>query len=258
MRVLRVHAAGAEFTVTDRRAEFWAAMESGSWAPSTVQALTQLQPGDLFVDVGSWIGATALPAAARGATVLAFEPDPVARDELERNIAVSGLGDRITVHSYALTKKDGRRQITARDALGDSMSSLCRRPHRDRSTTVETVDVRRVLPQFEGARILKVDIEGGEYALLPRMRTWLKKHRPDLMLSLHTYQLQPVLGPLPRGVRFVARRASAMALRGRVAWLPRIYPHRKTATAAGWEPVSGRKLATLMATPGEFDLYLSA
>ena len=210
------------------------------------------------MDIGAWIGATALPAAARGARVLAFEPDPVARDELDRNIALSDLGDRITVHPYALTNRDGRRQITARDALGDSMSSLSRRRQADRSTIVETVDVQKVLPQFEGARIVKIDIEGGEYGLLPSMRTWLAEHRPDLILSLHTYQLQPVLGPLPRGVRFVARRASAIALRGRLAWLPHIYPHRKTATARGWEPVSGWKLASLMATPGEFELYLSA
>lgn len=255
---MKVQAADAEFTVTDRQDDFWAAMQSGSWEPCTIQALRQLQPDDLFVDIGAWIGATALPAAARGATVIAFEPDPVARDEFERNIALSGLGDRIIVRPYALTNQDGRRQLTARDALGDSMSSLYRRPQKDRSTSVETVDVRRVLPQLEEARIVKIDIEGGEYALLPPMRTWLRKHRPDLILSLHTNHLTPVLHPLPRGARFVARRASAMALRGRVAWLPRIYPHRKTATAMGWEPISAGKLARLMATPGEFELYLSA
>jgi FkbM family methyltransferase len=233
-------------------------MQSGSWEPGTVQAVGQLRPGDLFVDIGAWIGGTALLAAARGATVLAFEPDPVARDEFERNIGVSGLGNRITVHPFALTNRDGRRLLTARDALGDSMSSLYRRPQADRSTSVEAVDVRSMLPQFEGARIVKIDIEGGEYALLPAMRPWLRKHRPDLMLSLHTYHLAPVLSPLPRGVRFVANRASAIALRGRVAWLPRIYPHRKNATAMGWEPISAARLARLAATPGQFELYLSA
>ena len=64
------------------------------------------------------------------------------------------------------------------------MSSLYRRPQKDRSTSVETVDVWRVPPQLEEARIVKIDIEGGEYALLPPMRTWLRKHRPDLILSL--------------------------------------------------------------------------
>lgn len=260
METRRVRLAGGEFDVVDRPDGFWQKAQAGDWEPFTVAALQQLEPGDFFVDIGSWIGATALPAAARGARVLAFEPDPVARAEFERNVELSGLGDRITIRPYALARRSETRRITAALELGDSMSSLARvsRSGRDdRSTMVETVDVRSVLDEFAGARIVKVDIEGGEYSLLPAMRRWLHAHKPDLMLSLHTYQLAARIDPLPPGVRRGARYATAVGLRSRIAWLSRIYGRRHAATATGWEAVSATGLLRLMATPGEHELYLA-
>jgi FkbM family methyltransferase len=222
-----------------------------------MQALGQLDAGDLFVDIGAWIGPTALPAAARGARVVAFEPDPVARAELLVNIALNGLDDRITVHPVALANRSNVRNLTAQDELGDSMAALTRRSARGRSTQVQAVDVRSLLVDFEGARLVKIDIEGGEYALLPAMYHWLQRQRPDLMLSLHTYQFDPWLSPLPPTLGRVARRTLAAVLRARVAWLMYLYRNHYVATRGGWAPIDALRFARWLAAPGESEFYLS-
>ena len=259
----RVRAAGVEFDVADRIdgfwPEFWQAVQRGTWEPATIQALEQLDAGDLFVDVGAWIGPTSLPAAARGARVVAFEPDPVARAELLVNIEVSRLGDRITVHPFALADRTAAMNLTAPSGLGDSMGRITHDATRDRSAQVEAVDVRSLLVDFEGARLIKIDIEGGEYTLLPAMRPWLRQHRPDLMLSLHTYQFDPWLARLPRGPRGIARRTLAVALSARLAWLMNSYRNRYVATATGWARVNATSLARwIIAGGGGQELYLSA
>src|SRR5262245_51934695 len=62
---------------------FWKLYKSGVWEPGTKAFMKRfLKPGDLFVDIGAWIGPTALWAVECGAHVIAIEPDPVALDEL--------------------------------------------------------------------------------------------------------------------------------------------------------------------------------
>jgi len=106
--------------------DFWDRFDRGLWEPQTLRKLCALTEGDLFVDIGAWIGPTALTAAVNGARVLAFEPDPVARQELEDNVKANP-GVNVTVYPIALSDREGVFRLTAHDWLGDSMSSLARR-----------------------------------------------------------------------------------------------------------------------------------
>jgi FkbM family methyltransferase len=223
-----------------------------------MQALGQLGAGDLFVDIGAWIGPTSLPAAARGARVVAFEPDPVARAELLVNIELNGLGDRITVYPCALASRTSVRNLTAWNELGDSMARISRSAAPGRSTQVQAVDVRSLLVDFDRARLVKIDIEGGEYALLPAMYRWLHRQRPDLMLSLHTYQFDPWLRSLSPNVRRVARRTVAAMLRAPLGWLGYLYHNRYVATGTGWGAIDATHFARWLVAPGESEFYLSS
>ena len=78
---------------------FFRSMASGTWETQTVHALESLvRPGSRFIDIGAWEGPVTLHAAALGASVEAYEPDPVARERLERNLAanpaLARAGDR--------------------------------------------------------------------------------------------------------------------------------------------------------------------
>ena len=88
----------------------------------------------MFIDVGAWIGPMTLVAAACGARVVAYEPDPTAADELAANVALNP-GFDVTVERVALWTSTGTRQFRGGPAgLGESMSSFSGRAGRIGST----------------------------------------------------------------------------------------------------------------------------
>jgi FkbM family methyltransferase len=59
-----------------------------------------LRPGDVVLDIGAHIGTVAIPLALacdRSVRVFAFEPQPDVFALLERNVALNGLGDQISL-----------------------------------------------------------------------------------------------------------------------------------------------------------------
>jgi len=157
---------------------FWRLYESGAWEPNTRALIDTLQPGDLFVDVGAWIGPVTLWALGRGATVIAIEPDPVACGELRRNVPAA-----VEVWEGAVATRSGRAFLAAnpRDggALGDSMSRLA---DDGQPVTAWT------LPEILNGRVpalVKIDVEGYETELCPVLAPWLAERGIPVQVSLH-------------------------------------------------------------------------
>jgi FkbM family methyltransferase len=133
-----------------------------------------------FLDIGAWIGPTGLTAAAIGARVVAFEPDPVAYKHLLANIALNPeLAGQIEVHNAAAWISDGQRRLgSGRFGFGDSMSSFA--TESENGVIVQTVDVAKLHGDF-----VKIDVEGAEYDIIPRAASTLLKNRPPLLLATH-------------------------------------------------------------------------
>ncbi len=74
-------------------------------------------------------------------------------------------------------------------------------------------------PLMEGTTVVKIDIEGGEYELVPRIAPLLSGHRPDLLLSLHGYTVPR--SRVPRPFSGISRRALCVGKRLRLVWLIR-------------------------------------
>lgn len=75
-----------------------------------------LRPGDLFIDVGAYVGVYTLWAAELGAAVIAVEPDSNNRRRLEANIALNAYD--VTVLGVALARRPGTmRFVPGRDNL---------------------------------------------------------------------------------------------------------------------------------------------
>lgn len=71
----------------------------------------RIAPGDCCVDVGAHVGYYALQMAlwtAPGGRVIAFEPNPSARDVLAANVRLNGFDRRITVEPLAVSDAPGR------------------------------------------------------------------------------------------------------------------------------------------------------
>ncbi|MCB0790342.1 MAG: FkbM family methyltransferase [Flavobacteriales bacterium] len=170
--------------------DFWTSAAQGAWEPDTLRSLEENLSADrVFFDIGAWMGPTSLFAAAQGAVVHAFEPDPVAFGKLQANVLANpALGERIVLNNAAMTK-DGRPvRLFTRHRFGDSGSSLLSRVQ-DEGSSVEVAGI--ALQSYVQARsidridMVKMDIEGGEFTLIPAIRPVLERFHPVIRIALH-------------------------------------------------------------------------
>ena len=229
MAIIYVSVAGVGFRVHERQRTryggFWREFGSGRFEPATVAALrSRLGPGTTFFDGGAWIGPFTLLAAALGARVVAVEADPLAVNELRANLALNPeLAGRVSLLPVAIATRDGRVRLDGgRVGLGNGLTRLAAIPKAEPSATetdrgtVQAVDVRTLgLEQFT---LVKLDIEGGEFAVVVRLNPSAGLRRAPLLLSLH--------GPDPAGCSVLRSwwlRLSAAPRQLRLAWALRGY-----------------------------------
>jgi hypothetical protein len=102
------------------------------------------------------------------------------------------------------------------------MSSFSGRSGRVGSTTVATIDGRDAAGSWPPDAVVKIDVEGGEYRLLPRMRRYLATG-PTLILSVHAYDLRASLPAWPSPARRVIHHVRHAARAFPLLWALRGY-----------------------------------
>jgi len=149
-----------------------------------------LAPGDIFIDGGAHVGLFTLVAAARvGPTgkVLAFEPAPAARAQLLQNLELSRF-PWVEVSTCALAEGAGERSFVAfaNDAWGSSSFAPPPEFVGGHAEVVETTTLDAVMAGLDQARIrlVKLDLEGAEYAALQGAGRLLREVQPDFLVEL--------------------------------------------------------------------------
>jgi FkbM family methyltransferase len=223
-------------------AEFWGSFTSGAWEPSTFRVLQAAHSAGgprTHLDIGGWVGPTALFAAHYAARVVALEPDPRAFNELHANARLNPhLAQRMQLHRHCLAAASGPVTMTGPAPLGSSMSRV--------GGGVARIPAAAELEENWGARmvswpavcstpadfaaragvsvgevaLVKVDVEGAEAVILPPLVAWLGGgalgaggRKPPLLVELH--------------VKFWAEGgAAAAAVAGALARYRRLYVFR--------------------------------
>ena len=184
--------AGHEFTFCAQDATIWWLMKArrGKGESNALAFLARaLHPGDIFFDIGAWAGPYTLLAAKLvgpgGGWVYAFEPDPVARDVLERNITANGLSN-VTVLPYAVTDSAGRAWLGS-GQLGQSQSFV---DSARGVLQIETVSLEGFCEQ-RGVQptVIKIDVEGAEASVFAGGGDILRRCRA-VLLEIHEPQLR--------------------------------------------------------------------
>jgi FkbM family methyltransferase len=195
--------------IADDQPTFWDRVEAGRWEPGTLAVLDDLiDARTTFVDLGAWVGPTTLHAAGRARRVLAVEADPAALDQLRRNLAVNpDLSSRIEVVPNAIHPTAGPVSLGAKRKAGDSMSSvlLARGPN---AWTVDGITPAELAARLAGDEriVLKLDIEGAEYGLLPHLGPLLTPRTIAILVSFHPrIAREAVWGSLPKALRGALR-----------------------------------------------------
>ena len=171
-----------------RHDEFWRAFERGVWEPETRATFQRfLDAEHSYIDVGAWIGPTLLIGCQFAKRAYGLEPDPIAHAELVDNLVQNRpLTRNVEVFPWCLAPASGPVAFGSRAGGGDSMSSLLF-PAGKTSWIVEGVTIEEFLARakIHDCNFIKMDIEGGEYSVVPAMLPYLRGQRPTLLLSLH-------------------------------------------------------------------------
>jgi FkbM family methyltransferase len=143
--------------------------------------------------------------------VYAFEPMPAIHMELMRNVQLNqfehvecvrkAVSDRTGVGRFVRGHHEAAGHLTS-GGRGDPMSDQL-----DVSFDVEETTLDDFVRQ--GGRpptFIKVDVEGSEGAVLHGARSILGKHRPVLLIELHTPEQDVAVGRILQELDYIARR----------------------------------------------------
>ncbi len=127
-----------------------------------------IQPGWVVIDIGAGIGEFAIDAALRhpGCAIHAFEPSPESFEMLCQNLRLNHLSN-VRTHAVAVTGVSGQASldVSSPEAARHHVAAGVTGPS---SREVAAKTLAEVLHELDvpTCDLLKIDCEGGEYALL--------------------------------------------------------------------------------------------
>lgn len=148
-------------------------------------------PGETVHDIGAHTGVYALACAAvHSCHVVAFEPNPMARERFRANVRANEFGERVTVRECGLADRSGT--LPFYRATYPELASFSRyNATRWGSEVRETLVVRvRTLDELVAAGTpppdrLKIDVEGFSPEVLAGATEVLATYRPTIYLESH-------------------------------------------------------------------------
>lgn len=177
------------FVDSSNNASFWAQLQVGVWEPETFKIFDIfLDKNHSYIDLGAWIGPTVLYGCQNAKFCYAVEPDPIAFKYLKNNIDLNyQLHPRIKLSNKCITNFSGITHLTPKSKEGgDSMSSVVFEKSTE-SWKVNGITFHQFILEnsINDCNFVKMDIEGGEFIVLPTMEKFLDKEKPTIHLSLH-------------------------------------------------------------------------
>jgi len=164
----------------DKGYNFWSEKYS-SWEPGTFKVLdTYLSKDKDYLDIGAWVGPTAIYGSILSKKVIAVEPDPVAHKILQKNIALNSIKN-IEVINKAASKLE-EAFLESSHFFGDSMTRVSET--NAGLNAIETIGLDALISMGDFS-LIKIDIEGHEFSLIKEYINTLNECKIPLLLSVH-------------------------------------------------------------------------
>lgn len=168
---------------------FWEYSFKKDWEQATFNIFDKfLNENANYLDIGAWIGPTVLYGAHKAKHVYSIEPDPVAYKELTYNLQLNQDTIRnVTCINSALTPDSQVYRLYIKSKYGDSETSLIPSNSIEDFIEVSGITITDLINTYniKDINFIKMDIEAGEYYIIPSMKLFLESQRPTLYLSLH-------------------------------------------------------------------------
>lgn len=201
--ILKLQIAGVPVQFAVHNAEELRLLESAGGAGGEERVIEVLvaflRPGDVVYDVGGNVGLfSAILAKTIGPSglLIAFEPQVRNFNHLEQNLKLNGL-THARCFRKALGDRSGQATLFASQVIGNT--SLVQ--HRQRGGGGETVEVITGDEFVKGAgvplpRVVKIDVEGFEYAVIQGLRKTLAQPACEFVCcEVHPALLPPLIPP---------------------------------------------------------------
>lgn len=197
---IRITDDGVSFLIGNHDINLYCPSNESRVAPIEVMNFDQYEPEetqviDLLIseattilDVGANIGWYTLYFAKQypGAKIFSFEPIPISYTYLQRNIALNGIGDRVTAFNYGLSDTNGVTEFFISPASGTnaSLKNVSASPNAVSITGFtltldQWVQNYGITPDF-----IKCDVEGAEFLVFKGARKTLEQYHPIVFSEL--------------------------------------------------------------------------
>lgn len=150
--------------------------------------------GKVVYDIGAFEALLTLFFARRGARVVAFEPNPSNARRCADNLRLNGLGGAVRLVQEGVSDASDELVLHIDSSMpgGGSADPLIARQiqlqaHRVRTESIHVLplDAHIAEKQLTPPDLVKIDIEGMEYAALCGMRKAIARFHPELYIEMH-------------------------------------------------------------------------
>ena len=193
---------GVEYNFSDERNTevrcinwFLHHFKTGDWEPETFKVFNQVKnKSAVALDIGAWIGPTTIWLSKNFKSVISVEPDAVAFAALSENVKKSHC------HNVTLINRPVYSECTdilfgvnsyntqlASEGLGSSTSQIKSISTDSTDNTVQTITLEyfKQLDSYNNISFVKVDIEGGEEAILESLFNIAEVNKWKVYISFH-------------------------------------------------------------------------
>lgn len=177
-----------------------------------------------MIDAGAHVGLFSLIASQHAERVVALEPDPINHDVLTLNRRLNHA-DRIVIEHAALWSEDGEMPFqTSWHSTGGSIGE-------GGEVRVRTRSLDSLIAEHGDVELLKLDIEGAEFEVLPAARELRRVNR--IVAELHLHE--------PGAERPIVRALEASGFQVRLIAAPSLYtPRWIPRVLRNWRSLEGR------------------
>lgn len=216
----------------------------GLWEPHMTHWLQRrLRPGDTYVDIGANVGYFSLLAAqlvGEKGRVVAIEASPTYHAQIRRHADLNGRTNIRTLHTAVA---DARRTVTLILASSQNMGAASIVPYDGPAEVTHEVEAHPLPDLLDAdetatARVIKIDVEGAEGAVIRGLAPLLDKLRPDAELTVEvTPARMEALGESPDALLKTMRQHGFHPYRLPNSYDPASYPaalHGAPAVPVRW------------------------
>lgn len=167
-----------------------------NWERDTFEIFDKfLDKNKVFIDIGGWIGTTAMYGSRKSKYVYSIEADTKSVNDMSINLKNNckqnyTLIDKAIYNIDNIAIKFGKNKFLENSKMNDSTSHI----YTDNETSsdyysVQTITLERIIAEHNinppDISLIKVDIEGGEENILNDLFTIHRKYNVPLYVSFH-------------------------------------------------------------------------